>query len=69
METLHYGWSWQVWDEDVYPGPTWQFWMKCCPRCWGGPLTGNPDYTWEFCFTCYDNYIGDPDPIANIGSA
>ncbi len=52
METLVFGWSWQVWTEDVYPGPHWEFWMKCCPRCYKGPLTGVPDSDYEHCEIC-----------------
>lgn len=52
IETLHYGWSWQNWDESVYPGPTWNFWMKCCPRCWAGPLTDKADQIMELCINC-----------------
>lgn len=52
METLVFGWSWQVWTEYDYPGPHWEFWMKCCPRCWKGPLTGEPDDVFEVCDDC-----------------
>ena len=52
VETLHFGWSWQVWTEEIYPGPHWEFWMKCCPRCHKGPLTGVPDEDFELCDEC-----------------
>lgn len=52
VETLHFGWNWQVWTEEIYPGPHWEFWMKCCPRCYKGPLTGVPDAEYELCDDC-----------------
>jgi len=51
IETLHFGWNWQIWTKESYPGPHWEFWMKCCPRCWAGPLTG-PDEAIEYCRAC-----------------
>ena len=52
VNTLHFGWSWQVWDENSYPGRLWKFWMKCCPRCWAGPLTKYEDEYYELCPKC-----------------
>jgi hypothetical protein len=56
IETMVFGWAWQFWSENTYPGPDWQFWMKVCPRCFRGPLTRKPDDADELCRECEYDY-------------
>ena len=51
MDTLVFGWSWQVWTEDTYPGTYWEYWMKVCTRCYRG------HYESHMCSDCLEKVI------------
>ena len=55
VETEHYGWSWQEWDKESWPGDDVEFWMKICVICWAGPVTCLEDEDLELCDICSES--------------